>query len=106
MRKLFPILAGAVLVAVIGVTLFPRPEKVEAQGAPGPELARYGDVIVDLNRVIAITHKKGEFVEFTLDAARPDGTAVIVVLSKDMSEEPDYIEQHWMRMVKDLRVGN
>jgi hypothetical protein len=31
---------------------------------------------------------------------------VEVVLGKEMSPEADYIEQNWLKVVKDLRVGN
>lgn len=106
MRKLLPALAGLLLAALVGVALFPRPQTAQAQGAPGPELVRYGDVIIDLNRVIAVTHTKGVRVEFTLDAARPDGTAVVIVLDKEMSEQPEYVGQNWLKVVKDLRVGH
>ena len=106
MRNLLPALAGFLLAAVIGVALFPRPERAQAQGAPAPELVRYGDVIIDLNRVVAVTHTKDARINFTLDAARPDGTAVEILLDKEMSDQPGYVEQNWLKVVKDLRVGN
>ena len=108
MRKLIPVVAGFMLAAVVGVAMYPRPREAGAQqgGHAGPDLVRYGDVIVDLNRVIAISHTKGDAIRFTLDAARPDGTAVEIILSKNMSEEPDYVEQNWLKLVKDLRVGH
>ena len=108
MRKLIPVVAGFVLAALAGLVLYPRPEDARAQqgGGGGPDLVRYGDVIVDLNRVIAISHTKGDAIQFTLDAARPDGTSVEILLSKNMSEEPDYVDQNWLKIVKDLRVGH
>jgi len=107
MRKLLPALAGFLLAACIGVALFPRPQDARAAQAGGrAPLVRYGDVIIDMDRVIAVSHSKGELIEFTLDAARPDGTAVSIVLNKEMSMEPEYVEQIWSQIVKDLRVGN
>ncbi len=108
MRKLLPALAGFLLAVVIGVVMSHSPQNARAAQAGGgrPPLVRYGDVIIDMDRVIAVRHSKGELIEFTLDAGRPDGTAVSIFLDKGMSAEPDYVEQNWLQIVKDLRVGN
>jgi hypothetical protein len=105
MRKLLPIGFGSLALAA-GAWYVTRPDQAQAQRAPAPELVRYGDVIVDLGRVIAVTHQRDEFVRFTLDSERPDGAVMEVVLSKEMSAEPGYVEQNWLKVVKDLRVGN
>ena len=110
MRKLLPIGLGSLLVlacaAAAAIAWFGRPDEARAQGAPQPDLVRYGDVIVDLSRVIAVTHQKDEVVRFTLDSERPDGAVMEIVLSKEMSSDPGYVEQNWLKVVKDLRVGN
>ena len=105
MRKMLPIGLGSLILAALAVAYLARPDDARAQAGP-PELVRYGDVIVDLSRVIAVTHQKDEFVRFTLDSERPDGAVMEITLSKEMSPEPGYVEQHWLKVVKDLRVGN
>lgn len=94
MRKLLPIGLGSLLLACAGVWYFAPAEDARAQQAGPPELVRYGDVIVDLSRVIAVTHQKDETVRFTLDSERPDGAVMEIVLSKEMSPEPGYVEQN------------
>ena len=106
MRKQLPIVAVALLAVAAGAWHFTRPGEVRAQQAPqGPELVRYGDVIVDITRVVAVTHTPGEAISFTLDLGRPDGTTAEVVLSKNMSADEGYVEKEWAEVVKDLRVG-
>ena len=106
MRKLLPIGLGSLLLAGLAAWYFAPAEPARAQQPLQPELARYGDVIVDLSRVIAVTHQKDEFVRFTLDSERPDGAVMEVVLTKEMSAAPGYVDQNWLKVVKDLRVGN
>jgi hypothetical protein len=103
MRKLLPIGVSSLLLAGLAISYFARTEDAKAQPGPQPELVRYGDVIVDLSRVVAVTHKKDDFVTFTLDSERPDGAVMEVVLT---SQEPGVVEQNWLKIVKDLRVGN
>ena len=107
MRKLLPVGLGSLLLACLAVAYFaPARDASAQQGVVAPELVRYGDVIIDLSRVVAVTHQKDESVRFTLDSERPDGAVMEVVLSKEMSAEPGYVEQNWTKVVKDLRVGN